>query len=397
MISVFDKKENCCGCTACKSICPTKAIKMFSNEEGFLYPQIDQSLCIDCGLCRKVCPFINQVDTSENYSEPIVYAVKHKNNNIRKTSTSGGVYTAISDYSLKNSGSVYGAKFDDNFNVIHSKATTHEGREKFKGSKYVQSDLKDIFKDIQYELNNGKDVLFTGTGCQAAGLKNFLNKTHTKSEKLIVNDIICHGTPSPLLWKDYLNFIQVDNKLVDYSFRYKEKGWRGYNVKAQFENGKVEINTLRLKSFTVLFGSDMALRPSCYNCPFANIKRPSDIMIGDFWGIEKTIPEIDDNKGISLVLISTPKGKAVYDKIRGELEDWESDIKACLQPNLIKPTKMPDKREEFWHDYFEKGFDFVAKKYGGINVQSIVKNNLRRILHSLGLLEHLKKLKKGFR
>lgn len=396
MISVFDKKENCSGCTACKSICSTSAIKMIPDEEGFLYPQIDQSLCIDCSLCKKVCPFINQVDTNENFSGPIVYAVKHKNSNIRKTSTSGGVYTAISDYSLKKSGSIYGVKFDDNFNVIHSKATIHGEREKFKGSKYVQSDLKDIFRDIQLELKNGKDVLFTGTGCQAAGLKSFINKTHTTSDKLIINDIICHGTPSPLLWKDYLDFIQVDNRLTDYLFRYKEKGWRGYNVKAQFEDGKVGINTLRLKSFAVLFGSDLALRPSCYNCPFANINRPSDIMIGDFWGVEKIIPEIDDNKGISLVLINTPKGKEIYDKIRDELEEWEIEIKDCLQPNLIKPTKMPDKREEFWQNYFEKGFDFIAKKYGGINICSIVKNSLRRVLLSLGLLENLKKFKDIF-
>ncbi len=393
MISVFDEKENCCGCTACKNICPQKAINMVADLEGFLYPVIDQKLCIDCGLCRRVCPFLKEVVIQDKLIDRLIYAVKHKNIEVRKTSTSGGVYTAISDYFLKKSGIVYGVKFDNKFDAIHSKAITAEERDKFKGSKYVQSELKDTFKQIKHDLEDGNSVLFTGTGCQVAGLRLYLNNTKTNSEKLITNDIICHGTPSPLLWKNYLNFIQTESRIKEYSFRYKEKGWRGYNIRAEFENGKVELNTRRVKTFTTLFGSDLVLRPSCYKCPFTNLNRPSDIMMGDFWGIEKTMPELDDNRGISLLLVNTTKGKLILDCIEGEIDKWKSDSTACLQFNLEKPTRKPKNREKFWQEVFKKGFVYILKKYGGNNLKSIIRNNVRKVLLRLGTLQLLKKVK----
>ncbi len=400
MISVFDKKENCCGCTACKNICPQNVINMVPDSEGFLYPVIDQNLCIDCGLCKRVCPFLNRVFIQDKLTDRLIYAVKHKNMEVRKTSSSGGVYTAISDYILKESGIVYGVKFDDKFDAIHSKAITAEERDKFKGSKYIQSELKDTFKQIKHDLEEGKSVLFTGTGCQVAGLRLYLNNAGTNSEKLITNDIICHGTPSPLLWKTYLNFIQTESRLKEYSFRYKEKGWRGYNIRAEFENGKVELNTPKIKTYIALFGSDLILRPSCYKCPFTNLNRPSDIMMGDFWGIEKTMPELDDNRGISLLLINTDKGKLVLDGIEGEIDKWESNSTACLQYNLEKPTRKPKNREKLWQDFSKKSFLYIAKKYGGNNLKSIIKCSIRTLLTKLRILQLLKKgknlLRKSF-
>lgn len=383
MISVFDRKENCCGCTACESICPTKAIKMIPDKEGFLYPQVNQELCISCECCRKVCPFQNKININDKLVEPLIYAVKQKDFNTRMQSTSGGVYTAISNYTLDKSGSVFGVKFDEDFKVVHSKAMDKNERDRFRGSKYIQSNLKDIFIQIQNELKFDKSVFFTGTGCQVAGLRKFLMDTNTNIDELITNDIICHGTPSPLLWDDYLKFIQKKNKLKSYTFRNKEKGWHGYNVKAEYKNGKYRINSTDLNVYVSLFSSNLILRPSCYNCKFANLNRTSDIMIGDFWGIEKTMPEIDDDKGISLVLVNTVKGKEVFDSVKSSIDTWKSNTKDCLQPNLIEPTKKPPKRELFWQDYYDNGFKFIIKKYAGYNIKSILKKNIKFILKRL--------------
>lgn len=386
MISVYDKKEDCCGCTACKNICPVEAIKMMADKEGFLYPNINQELCVDCGICRKVCPLQNKVVIQDRFCKPFVYAIQQKDNQIRMESASGGAYTAISDYGLDLSSAIYGVKFDEKFNVIHSKALTVASRDEFRGSKYVQSNLNDTFKQIQNNLTDGQSVLFSGTGCQVAGLRKFLDGTKTDISNLITNDIICHGVPSPLLWADYLKVVQIKEDLESYTFRYKKKGWRGYNVKVKYKTGNIKVNTPAIRIYATIFASDLALRPSCYKCQFTNIKRTSDITIGDFWGIEKTRPEIDDNKGLSLILVNTPKGKYIFDKIKGKLDVWESNTDDCLQPNLQHPTKMPEKRELFWQEYYKYGFNFIARKYGGYNLKTKLKYVIKKILEKLGIL-----------
>lgn len=392
MIKLFNSKQDCCGCTACKSICPEQAISMLPDEEGFLYPEINCNLCVECGLCKKVCAFQNGYATSDNYDRPKVYALKHKSDEVRKNSSSGGAFTAISDYILSKKGVIYGVAYDENFYVEHQRAETAKERNKFRGSKYVQSDLKEVFSQINEDLKKDRYVLFTGTGCQVAGLIKYLDNTQTDAKKLITNDIICHGAPSPLLWNKYLKFIQREDEITSYTFRYKEKGWHGYNVKGEFKSGRVKINTSDIKIYANLFGSDLALRPSCYNCQYTNLQRPSDITIGDFWGIEKTMPEIDDNKGISLVLINTPKGKGVIDKIKGELELWESNTRDCLQLNLQQPTKRPKNRDRFWEDYHGFGFAYIAKKYAGYSFIGISKRVAVIILKRLRLLELMRKI-----
>lgn len=392
MISIFNNKEDCCGCTACKSICPSKAIVMKLDKEGFLYPQINQELCINCSLCKKVCPLKNDFKVQDIFDKPIVYAFKHNSDKVRMTSASGGAYTAISDYALNEFYVIYGSEFNENFSVKHNRTKTSAGRDKFKGSKYVQSGMDLILIQIREDLKKDNSVLFTGTGCQVAGLKLYLEESKVKMDKLILNDIICHGTPSPLLWEDYLSFIQKRNKLVSYTFRAKEKGWHGYNVKAKFESGKIKINTSDINIYTNLFCSDLALRPSCYNCKFCNYKRPSDILIGDFWGIENSLPEIDDDKGISLVLVNTLKGKKIFEKIKDSAEFVKSNVTDCLQMNLQHPTKMPEKREQFWDDYYKFGFKYISKKYAGYSFKSRSKKFVANILTQLGLLDVVKKL-----
>lgn len=385
MKSVFDKKNNCCGCTACKYICPADAIEMMPDREGFLYPEINQELCIDCGLCRKVCAFQNGYDRSDNIQFPGVYAVKHKNEDVRISSTSGGAFTAISDHILENGGVVFGVAFDDNMNVMHMAAKSKSERNKFKGSKYVQSNLNDVYKKTAQLITEGVQVLFTGTPCQTAGLKHFLAKMDTKN--LVLCDIVCHGVPSPLMWREHIKHIQKkrNSKVASYYCRHKVNGWHTHTEVIIFENGKKEYKSVLSQIHKRLFYSNNILRPACYNCRYTNFERPSDITIADFWGIEKIMPEIDDNKGVSLVLVNTEKGKQIFNSLN-TVYKWESNVDDCLQPNLIAPTKKPFSREQFWQDYYQNGFEFVAKKYAGYSLIKTIKSKLKIVLKKAGLL-----------
>jgi coenzyme F420-reducing hydrogenase beta subunit len=387
MISVYNNKQNCCGCTACKFSCPTSAIEMVEDNEGFLYPIIEQNSCIDCGRCRSVCSFNNNYLKNNDFELPIVLAVKHKNNDIRMSSTSGGVFTALSDYILDNSGVVFGAKFDENKKVIHSKAFTKLERDKFNGSKYVQSDLNDVFKDIKNLIRKNKKVLFSGTPCQCAGLRSFL--TNENVENLVICDIVCHGVPSPLMFKEHIKRLElVKNSVIsNYFFRDKILGWHAHNEVAVFKNGKKEFLTSNMERHKLLFHSHFIMRPSCYECVFTNLNRPSDITMGDFWGIERSMPDFDDNKGVSLILINSLKGKSLFEKIKDKLEYRISNIDDCMQPNLKQPTTKPKNRDEFWNDYFEKGYKFVIKKYIGLNKKKQLRYFVKKIIYSIGMYD----------
>lgn len=395
MIELYSKKQNCCGCTACLSICGQKAITMAADEEGFLYPKINTKLCNECGLCTKVCSFKENYDKSCNLETPVVYAVKHKSNEVRMSSTSGGMFTAISDYILSKNGYVFGVSFDDDFNVVHKKAANKKECDEFKGSKYVQSNLKDIFKQIKLELEKKEIVLFTGTPCQTAGLKSYLNKEYVN---LYLVDLVCHGTSSPLIWKEYVHFCENINKskFKEFYFRAKDKGWEAHTEKAVYANGKIDFTSLLSKVNKTLYYSHMTLRPSCSECKFCNLKRPSDITIADFWGIAKTMPEFKDEKGVSLVLVNTSKGQSLFSEISMTLEYRLSNTRDCLQHNLQQPTAASPLRDQFWNNYQKHGFKYIAGKYG--NCRNAVKLRLftRRIiiimLKRLGLYSRLKKV-----
>jgi len=374
------------------SICPKQAIVMEPDEEGFLYPNINQVLCNECGLCKQVCSFYDGYRISSNFNQPLVYAVKHRDDEVRMNSSSGGMFTAISDLILSNDGIIYGAVFDEQFRAFHQKAENVEERNKLRGSKYVQSDLRGVFKSVKEELKIGRKVLFSGTPCQNAGLHAFLNEKYY--DNLYLCDIVCHGTPSPILWKEYIHYLEHMNKssLTHYSFRYKKIGWRGYNVYSLFNHGKSRLNTSDVLIYVNLFGTDLPLRPSCYSCKFANLQRPSDMTIGDFWGIEKSNPDFEDERGVSLVLVNSPKGQALFEEIKSYLAYHQSSTYECLQYNLEYPTKKPIKREEFWQDYHKNGFDFIAKKYAGYGFIKRIKRVARNVLEIVGLLPIAKKL-----
>lgn len=374
MIKIKNKKD-CCGCTACKNICPRSAIEMQPDTEGFLYPYVNDSLCIQCGLCLKVCSLNNGYNTPENFEIPLVYAVKHKNENERLTSRSGGMFIAISDYILEQGGVVYGVGYTDHFRVVHKRATNKIERNEFKGSKYVQSDLSYTFKLLKNDLEAGIPVLFSGTPCQTAGLRAYLEKSETRN--LLICDIVCHGVPSPRVWKDYLNYIEnrYNNSVIKVDFRDKEFGWSSHKESFTLKTNKKIV----LNSYTDLFYSHVILRPSCGICKYTNFKRPSDITLADFWGIEKVSTEFNtDNKGVSLVLINSPKGENVFENTKWNIDYIKSNTKDCLQPNLKAPSKFPENREQFWIDYNRHGFLFVGKKYGNMGLLYKIKRIIGR-------------------
>lgn len=385
----YINKHDCTGCTACFSICPVKAISMVEDKEGFLYSVVDIKKCINCKFCKKVCPIIDN-DKSNKTEKNVprkVYALKHKNDRVRENSASGGAYTAITDYMfLKNPGNTVcvGVAFSENHEVVHMTAITPEERNKFRGSKYVQSNLRDTFIQVRKELMRSKSVIFTGTPCQVDGLKSYLELTKTDMENLILNDIICHGVPSPMLWRDYINFLEKVNKskLQTITTRTKVNGWRQYAPIAKFGNGKTKNTTPDVRTFLQLFFSRLALRPACYSCKYSNILRVSDITIADFWGIENSAPEFSDDLGISLVFANTKKGEILINEISKDVEIRECSIDNCVkyQHNLQKPTSMPHNRGDFWNDYYSKGYKYIAIKYLKYSGFYRVKNFIKRIL-----------------
>lgn len=397
-MGLFENKAQCSGCTACAHACPSQAIAMVLDSEGFYYPEIDSTNCTDCGLCSAICPFRNQQAKEDRLQYPIVFAAKHKNELTRLSSSSGGMFSAISDYIINNGGIIYGAAFDDAFNVCHQKAQSIVEINKMKGSKYVQSDLGTIFLDVKKELETNRDILFTGTPCQIAGLKAYLGKK--KYEKLILCDLVCHGTPSPLIWKDYVDFLkQKKGDLRQFNFRDKRKGWHESLRSATFADGAVICNTPLIDVFFSIYAELTVLRPACHVCPFACLERVSDLTIADFWGIEKCKPHFDDNKGVSLVLLNTKKGVLIFDKIKDQLIYEESNVNECKQHNLTRPTEPSPQRDIFWKDYYKNGFEYIAKKYtdyGFINrlkhSNSILKTIFKEILSMFGLLHFAKSI-----
>ena len=354
MINIINK-EDCCGCTACVSICAHKAITMKPDTLGFLYPEVDVNKCTNCGLCEKVCAFNDNYDTSMNLETPYVYGARHKDIKEVETSRSGAAFIAISDWILNQGGVVYGVGYEGHFKVVHKRAVTKEQRNEFKGSKYVQSDLNDIFIQVKDDLRNGKIVLFSGTPCQTSGLNSYIGKKLRQNLYLV--DIVCHGVPAPYIWRDYITYFErkYKRKIISVDFRNKKEfGWQSHKETFILEDGE-KVTPIH-NPYTDLFYKHIMFRKSCGNCHFCNTKRPSDITIADFWGWEKTNPEFNkDDKGVSLLLINTEKGKCFFDIIKDNLNVFNVELKNCLQTNLKNPSVLNNKSLKFEYQY---------KKYG---------------------------------
>lgn len=315
-----------------------------------------------------------------DWGQPKVYAVRHKDEETRAASRSGGIFTAVSDWVLSNGGVVYGCVLTEDFSAVHIRADSADDRNSMRGSKYIQSRLGDIFGSVKTDLLEKRTVLFTGTSCQIAGLKGFLGRNY---DNLICVDIICHGVPSIRVWRAYLEWQEArSGALVNcVDFRNKRDfGWHEHIETLTFDNGKKVSGII----FKELFYGHMILRPSCYVCPFKSTTHPGDITIGDYWGIEKAAPEFDDNNGVSLVLINNGVGEYVFNAIKSEVNWKETRMEDSMQMPLREPFPKPVGRERFWDDFSNKGFGYIARKYGGNGIITKLRRRLGKIKRTLG-------------
>lgn len=378
MITITNPAD-CCGCTACASICNHDAITMKPDALGFLYPKVDETKCVECGLCEKVCAFNDKYDKSLNLLNPDIYAARHKDMDEIMKSRSGAVFVAISDYILEQGGVVYGAGYKDHFRVAHKRATTKEQRDEFRGSKYVQSDLTGVFRMVRQDLKDGLTVLFSGTPCQTSGLNSYIGKK--LRENLLLVDIVCHGVPGPYIWRDYLAYLEKKkgDTIVMVNFRDKESfGWKAHRETFIFKNGGGKMN------FTYVFYQHIMFRHSCGKCHFCNTTRPSDITIADFWGWEKTDPTFNqDDKGCSLVLVNTPKGRELFEAVKDKLYTKPAELEHCLQPNLQHPSVIHPKRMDFEKEYIKYGFKYVMFKYGDVGLRYKFKRFKQRVKNKI--------------
>lgn len=348
MIKITDKHK-CCGCEACAQICPKACISMKRDAEGFLYPYANADICINCGLCEKVCPCLNGKEAKETMA---VYAAINPDEEVRKQSSSGGVFWMLVQQTIEEGGVVFGAAFDKEWKVCHSSAETLEEAKKFRGSKYVQSRVNGCYKEAQKALKQGRKVLFSGTACQIAGLKGYLQNDYPN---LLTVDVVCHGVPSPGIWRDYLSHIGKGKTFSDINFRDKSTGWRNYDFLVNFTDGsgikESHNNNLYMQGFL----QDLYLRPSCHNCKVKSGKCGSDLTLGDFWGIEKIRPDLDDNQGTSVVLANTLQGKNILKKLSLVLNEVNYDDAISGNPCIIRTTPMPEYRSRFMRKYQNGG------------------------------------------
>lgn len=389
-MKIFADKKECYGCTACKHACPANCISMNPDEKGFYYPESDSAACNNCGVCVKICPF-NKDGKKTSVHAPSVYAVKHKDDKIRATSSSGGAFSAISDCILLNGGVVYGASFDADLKVCHVRCETPSERDSLKGSKYVQSFLGDVFLSVKNDLSRGIKVLFSGTPCQVAGLYAYMGRGN---ENLFTCDFVCHGVPSPKLFADHVKALAKNSKsaITGIEFRNKINGW-GKFVFAIAYGAEKKISPFSEDPYCYIFLNNLSLRPACHNCQYATVGRESDITIGDFWGIEKSNPTFCDSKGVSLVLLNTQAGRDLFSKIGGDLYSEESSVMAAMQHNLAYPTPESPLAPGFWADYVSMGYGYVSAKYTLQNPINRMRDFLYRVVVNTRVYPCLKRLK----
>lgn len=346
MIKNQDKKD-CCGCSACASICPKQCIVMVKDNEGFLYPKVDENTCVNCGLCEKVCNELHPFDKREPLK---VLAAINKDEEIRLKSSSGGIFYILAEKTIKDGGVVFGARFDENWQVFIDYAEDMKGVEAFMGSKYVQARVANAYKDAKRFLAEGRKVLFSGTPCQIAGLRKFLRKPY---DNLLTVDFICHGTPSPKVWGMYLDeVIKRGCCISSIEFRNKKEGWKNFSFNLRYNEDDNTISMLSPFSqnlYMKAFLQNIILRPSCYDCKAKGCSSQSDVTIADFWGIETVFPDMDDDKGTGLVFINTDKGHEAFDFSQVNVKETTYERIKPLNSACYRSPKVHPKRKYFFN------------------------------------------------
>ena len=395
MITVKEK-EHCTGCYACANICPKGCISMETDQEGFWYPEVDYSQCIECGRCIKVCPIIQiPLQGRNERNEPLAYGCYNKNESVRLESSSGGLFTLIAEEVIGVGGVVFGARFDDKFNVIHDHAESLDDLDLFRGSKYVQSSIGTSYEKAREFLREGRLVLFTGTPCQIGGLKYYLGRDY---DNLLCQDIVCHGVPSPRVWQKYVAYREerAGAPARRISFRRKKEGWKKYSVSFFFENNTEYVQIHSKDLYMQAFLKDICLRPSCHACHFKTINRHSDLTLADFWGIQNIAPELDDDKGTSFVIVHSEKGHKLLERIKDEVVAQEVDVWDGAKYNsaMVKSVAKHPKREEFFaaldHEDIDSLITRLCRDKLTVRIRRKLISGTRFVLEKLGLLEFAK-------
>lgn len=394
---ILDKKEECCGCTACVNICPVGCISMQPDEEGFLYPNIDKEKCIECQKCETVCPIKNK---KNNTKEVEAICARAKDLKIVKDSTSGGFFTPIAQDVLDNNGIVVGAICNDDNKIEHIivNSNNKEDLSKLRGSKYVQSDLKDLFAIVRSELKIGTKVCFTGTPCQVSGLLNYLEKEY---ENLITIDMICKGVPSPKLWKKYVEYQEkkYNSKIKQVSFRKKTYGYHSGTMELAFENGKKYRGSGRVDYHLKSFYKDICSRPSCYDCSFKSDKHPSDYTIFESWHASTVVPGLkDDDLGYTSVFINSARGRNLFTEIKDKYEWYPIDKEQAIELDgiMVRNNSKPHpKRNEFYKDLDKESLDKHVARFIPITKKDYLVEKSKTILYKTKLLYIFKRIKKG--
>lgn len=417
MITISDKTK-CSGCEACVQACPKSCIYFEEDEYGFRYPRVNLEYCVNCGVCEKVCPVINVGDTHQPQRK---VASKNNNEGQRSKSSSGGVFVLLAEETIRKGGVVFGARFDADWNVVHSCAETIEGVQPFLGSKYVQSRIGDSYRIAKEYLDEGRNVLFSGTSCQIAGLKQYLRKDY---EKLLTVETMCHGVPSPKVWRGYLEYIRRPEtagtggnavllsltetpSIKGISFRDKHDGWGKFGFVVHYSVNQRETEKFGLSSviaqnksieirephkenvFMQAFLSNAILRPICFACPFKSGKSRADISLGDFWTVDQYIPGINDDKGITLVYLLSQKGIEAYNALDVSTYEMENGIEYNV--SFSKSTKVKYPIDKFWLLYNKQGFKCVSKVNEALRpslfkrAKVSLNNSISNILNKIGL------------
>ena len=376
MISIIDKSK-CSGCQACFNVCPIHCIDMIPDDEGFLYPHVNSDKCLKCNACSDVCPFL---DSSLNgKGSPKSFALQNNDDSIRLKSSSGGFFAILINYVLERNGVVYGVSMDRDF-----KGCSHERFEngskwlKILGSKYIQSNVGQSFKSAKSDLDAGKIVLFSGTPCQINGLTQFLKKDY---KNLITVDFICHGVPSPLLWKKYAEYMEKKKKgkLSFVNFRDKQLDWNSFGVRTKcgvYDSFLSQYDD----PYLIMFLKDFCLRPSCYSCVPKNNPSKSDFTMGDFWGINEIEPQLNDGKGTSIVMAHSKKAQFLFQECKKYFKYVQVDYHSSIIHNksFFVSAARPRERDSFYADLNCFDFSYMIRKYCKKNIKSKLKSFLRR-------------------
>ena len=347
--------KDCMGCSVCSNTCPKNCISMVVDDEGFVYPEVEEERCISCGLCEKSCPVLNRKSA---VTMTKAYAAVNPDQVTRNTSTSGGVFSLLAQTVLRKNGVVFGAAYNPDFSVSHQYTETEDGLQRFRGAKYVQSDIGNSYQQVKSFLNENRYVLFSGTPCQIAGLQTYLGKDY---DKLFCVDLICHGIPSPEVWQHNIDYrAKIDNDGVrpaHINMRSKSTGWQRYSVEFQYSD-KTYSKMYADDPYMWGYIKDLYTRPSCFDCKFKGLQRNSDFTLGDYWGIESQHPEMNDGMGTSLVFVHSEKAQNIWSELCLGLHCREVDAAAAVQwnPMAVQSTSYQERREEFFRRYQNEDF-----------------------------------------